>query len=102
MSLPENPDEPAGMRRLSSTPDHIELEYDAVVAADQLAAAHRDDEQEAASAEGFVGQSLVDASAADILAAWRASNARRRERMLMTHKRGDNLLAAINIMFALE
>ena len=102
MTQPEDPAERTEMTNVSSLPDHIQLEYDAVLASDQLAAAHEADAQAADGAERFVAHPPADASAADILAEWRASNTVRREAMRMTHKRGKHLIEAINIMFALE
>jgi len=102
VTQPEDPAERTAMTTVSSLPDHIQLEYDAVLAADQLGAAHEADAQAADGAERFVAEPPADASAADILAEWRASNTIRREAMRMTHKRGDHLIKAINIMFALE
>ena len=88
--------------RSDPTPDHIILEYDAALATDLLNEANEAYLHAAASAERFVGNPPAGASAADILAEWRASNMVRREMMRLAHQRGQSLISAVNTMLALD
>ena len=98
----DDPKEPAAFVRFDPMPDHVVLEYHAVVAADLLKEAHEAYLHAAASAERFVINPPADASAAAILAEWSASNSVRREIMRLSHERGQNLISAINTMLALD